>query len=67
MKADTPAEKAGLQAGDIVVKFDGKEITDFDSLFAAVAEHQPGERVKVVVKRGEETKELQLKIGKKGG
>ena len=67
VKSDSPAAKAGLKAGDIIVKFDGIEVKDFDALITVVEEHQPGDRVNLVVKRGEETKELSLKIGKKGG
>jgi serine protease Do len=62
----SPAEKAKLQAGDVIVKIDDEEVTDFESLKTIVAQHQPDDRVMVVVKRGAETKELRLKIGKKG-
>jgi serine protease Do len=62
---DSPAEKAGLKPGDIVLEFDGVTITDFASLAAEVQKCQPEARVKVVVKRGEETKELKLKVGRR--
>ncbi|WP_425616855.1 S1C family serine protease [Anatilimnocola sp. NA78] len=63
---NSPAEKAGLKVGDIVELFDGKQITDFPSLSAQVQEQQPGERIKLQVKRGEETLELKLVLGKRG-
>jgi S1-C subfamily serine protease len=63
----SPADKAGIKAGDVVLKFGGIEITDFPSLTAAVREKQPGERIKVLVRRGEEQIELAVIIGKKGG
>ncbi|QDU31622.1 Periplasmic pH-dependent serine endoprotease DegQ precursor [Anatilimnocola aggregata] len=63
---DSPAEKAGLKVGDIVEAFDGEVITDFPSLSAQVQQQQPGDRIKLKVKRGEETLELKLVLGKRG-
>ncbi len=63
---NSPADKAKVQAGDIVVKVGDQEVADFDALVRVIAEHQPGDEVKLFVKRGEETVELTLKIGKKG-
>jgi len=65
VRPKSPAEKAGIEAGDIVVKFDGKEIKKFGELIDAVAECQPGEEVKVQVRRGEQTIDLTIKLGKK--
>ncbi len=62
---DSAAERAGLKAGDIVLSFDGVMITDFDSLAAEVQKHQPGASVTIEIKRGEETKTLNIKIGRK--
>jgi serine protease Do len=63
---NSPADKAKVQAGDIVVKVGDREVADFDALIRVIAEHQPGDEVKLMIKRGEETVELTLKIGKKG-
>lgn len=63
---NSPAEKAGFKVGDVVESFADKSITDFSSLSAQVQERQPGERVKVKVKRGEESVELKLVLGKRG-
>ncbi len=60
VKPGSPAEKAKLEVGDIVLKFGDKEITDFKSLIDAVQETQPKDRVKITVQRGEETKELTI-------
>ena len=62
----SPAEKAKLQAGDVIIGIDDEEVTDFESLKRIVAEHQPRDEVKIVVKRGEETLRLPLTIGKRG-
>ena len=59
---DSPASKAGLLTGDIVTKIDGVALTDFASLSAYIRERQPGDRVKLVVKRGEEIKEIEVKL-----
>jgi serine protease Do len=67
--ADSPAAKAGIMVGDIIVKFGGEKIEDFPALARQVQAHRPGEKVKVEVRRfmdGEEkTVELELEIGRK--
>jgi serine protease Do len=60
---NSPAEKGGLKAGDIIVKFDGKEIKSYDDMLGILAKKKPDEDVEVVVKRGDETKTLKVKLG----
>ena len=48
---NTPAQRAGFQVGDVIVRFNGKPIADDASLRDMVARSQPGTRVDVVVKR----------------
>ncbi len=45
------AQKAGFQAGDKIISFDGEEINDSNSLISEVQEHESGDTVKVVVER----------------
>lgn len=50
-----PAEKAGLQAGDRLVRWDGQKIGDVESWMGFMAKHNPGDEVKVgVIRNGEE-------------
>ena len=51
VRSGSPAEKAGLKAGDVIVSIDGQTITSADELTAVVAEHQPGDTLKLVVVR----------------
>ena len=64
---NSPASKAGILVDDIIVEFGGKEVTDFSTLASAVRTKKPGDKVKLKVTRGEETVELEMTIGKRGG
>jgi hypothetical protein len=48
----SPAAKAGLKAGDILVDFGGKEIKNLYDFTFALRSHKPGEVVSVTVLRG---------------
>jgi serine protease Do len=61
--ADTPAERAGIQPGDIITKFADRTVTDFDSLIRLVQEQQPGDRVLVEILRGNRTLRRGLTVG----
>ena len=62
----SPAEKAGIKVGDIVLAIGKTELKDFAALTAAIRDHQPGDSIKLQVRRGEEKLELKLRIGKRG-
>ena len=57
---DGPAAKAGLEAGDVILEFDGREVQDTDDLQRAVAKAEPGQEVAVSVQR--EGRKLELKV-----
>jgi len=59
---DKGAASAGLQAGDVVVKVDGKTVTGGISLRTALVGHKPGEQVKVVYLRDGKTIETDLTL-----
>lgn len=60
----SPADIAGFREGDIVEKFGDVEITDFQSLRAAVADTMPGERLKCWVRRQESRYQINVEIGR---
>jgi putative serine protease PepD len=47
-----PAEKAGLEPGDIIVAIDGTTVQDSAELIVAIRSHRPGETVNLTVRRG---------------
>jgi putative serine protease PepD len=63
----TPADRAGLRAGDVVVAVDGKTVTDGISLIVAIRTHRPGETVTLTVRRDGEVKRLRITLDAKVG
>lgn len=61
-----PAEKAGIQAGDIITEFNGKTVMDMDSLSELVKDTKIGQTVSVhIIRNGENSMDLQLTIADK--
>jgi putative serine protease PepD len=58
-----PADDAGLRPGDIVTAFGGTAVADSTDLVAAIAAHQPGDKVEVTVKRGSGTEHATVTLG----
>ena len=58
-----PAAEGGVQAGDIIELFDGKEITDMRSLPRIVAETAIGKKVKVDIRREGEKQTVEIVLG----
>ena len=65
VQSGSPAEKAGILAGDIMIKFGDKEINNLYDYTAALGEYKPGQDVNVVVKRGTEEITVVVKLGTK--
>ncbi|HER43112.1 MAG TPA: PDZ domain-containing protein, partial [Candidatus Eisenbacteria bacterium] len=65
--ADTPAEKAEIKRGDVIVEFDGKKITGVDQFRMLAADATPGEKVDVVLVREGRKKTVSLEVGEKPG
>lgn len=59
---DSPAEKGGMQAGDIVTALNGKKITDGAHFRKEVARIMPKEKVTVTVSREGKTKDLTIEV-----
>ena len=59
----SPAEKAGIVSGDIIIEFDRKKVDSPQALQKAVAATAPGRAVPLKVWRGKAVKTLEIKIG----
>jgi serine protease Do len=61
---DSPASKAGLQGGDIVVEFDGEPVAKAHELRNRVAATSPGKETTLRIFRGGKYQELTIRIGR---
>lgn len=67
---NSPAQKAGISAGDVIVSFNGSDVSTMDGLKEKISNLTAGKKVKVVVKRQNqmgtyEKKTLTVTLGKK--
>jgi serine protease Do len=59
----SPAEKAGIESGDVILKFNGKEINSSRDLPSMVADITPGETAKVEIWHGGKIREVSVDVG----
>ena len=59
---DSPAEKAGIKTGDVIIEFNGEKITDPSHLKNIVSSTAPGNNSKVVIVRDGEWKTINVKL-----
>ncbi len=57
------AEKAGIQAGDVITKFDGKAVKSYADLEDEKNKHKAGDTVSIEIFREGKTKTVQVKLG----
>jgi S1-C subfamily serine protease len=58
-----PADKAGIRSGDRIVQIDRQPVRGSDDVAAVVNDHEPGDKVDVVVERGGERRTLTVTLG----
>lgn len=63
VEADGPADKAGVQPGDVIIKFDGKPVESSVDLRRMVAASAPGTKVTATVWRNGAARELPMTVG----
>lgn len=65
VREGSPAAKAGLQGGDIIIKFGKVDIKNLYDFTYALGEYKPGDEVALVVKRGNETLNMKVLLEKR--
>ncbi|MGH7992759.1 MAG: PDZ domain-containing protein, partial [Limisphaerales bacterium] len=63
----TPAQKAGIQPGDVIVEFNGKKVTDADNLSLMVSECSPGTEATTKLIRNGQEKNFTVKLAELPG
>jgi len=58
----TPAERAGLKAGDIITAIDQATLNEFSSFSSLLAEYRPGDTIALTIKRGQEVKTISVQL-----
>jgi len=65
VSTNTPAEKAGIKSGDVIVEFNGKEVADRHSLQLTVSECAPGSKAVVKLIRNGRVQTVNVTLGER--
>lgn len=60
---NSPAAKAGLQAGDIILDVDGRAVTHAETLAEILADYEPGEIANIHLIRGQDSMQFAVTLG----
>lgn len=58
-----PADKAGIKSGDIILSVNGTKAESREKIQGLIKPFKPGDKITLEIKRGEETKKIEVKLG----
>lgn len=67
VREGSPAAKAGVQAGDVIVKFGDVDVKNLYDFTFALRKRKPGDAVDVILLRDGKKMTVQVTLGKRGG
>ncbi len=62
---NSPAAAAGLQNGDVILRFDGEEVKSMAKLTRLIGETAPDQKARLTILRGGEEREITVTLGKR--
>ncbi len=65
VEESSPADKAGIEPGDVILKFNGKEVSRSSELPSMVADVAPGSSANLTLWRKGKTKDITLNVGER--
>jgi len=63
VEADSPAEDAGVEPGDVIVAVDGKSLDDHRELSALIGSKAPGDKVRLELNRDGRERDVTVRLG----
>jgi S1-C subfamily serine protease len=63
VEKDGPADRAGMQRGDLIYALNGDKVANVDDIHRLLAEHPPGWQIKLSILRKRDLKELHIVTG----
>jgi S1-C subfamily serine protease len=54
-----------VRNGDVISSIEGKEVKAAEDVTSAVNAHKPGDQIKVTFRRGDETRDVDVKLGER--
>jgi serine protease Do len=63
VQSGSPADKAGLQANDIIIKFDGQAVQGEEGFVGFLLKHKPGDTVTFTVLRNKQQQDIKVTLG----
>ncbi len=67
VSADSPAAKAGLQKNDVILRFDGEQVSSVQKLQRLINESAPEHTARLSISRAGAEQELSVTLGKRAG
>ena len=61
----SPADRAGIRPGDILLSVEGRKVNDPQAMLEAIAALTPGRKASLDIRRGKDTQELKVEIGRR--
>jgi len=65
VEPDSPADRAGIRAGDVILAVDGRPVTEPDEVVVAIRAKAPGESVVLRVRSGEQERDVTVVLAER--